>query len=170
MINWHYFGERYKTELQGIIGIILVRVICHTASKPSSVIPSEVVSVTAGVATSTAGAPRVSTGAASTLGATASTIGASVSVKIRVPSLVECTVCLVSINQFKLLRFIPFINHLGWLVGLWFNVPVNNFSSCWDEATTSWVFTSTLGSLKCLAQGHYTATVEFEPWASSSGV
>ena len=109
MINWQYFGKSYKTELQGIIGIILVRVICHTASKPSSVIPSEVVSVTAGVATSTAGAPRVSTGAgagaaASTLGDTASTMGASVSVKIRVPSLVECIVCLVSINQFKLLR------------------------------------------------------------------
>ena len=30
------------------------------------------------------------------------------------------------------------------------------FQSFWDRATASWVFTSTLGTLKCLAQGHYT--------------
>ena len=29
------------------------------------------------------------------------------------------------------------------------------FQSFWDGATTSWVFISTLGTLKCLAQGHY---------------
>ena len=34
----------------------------------------------------------------------------------------------------------------------------------------SLVFTSTLGSLKCLAHGHYTASVGFEPWTSCSGV
>ena len=44
------------------------------------------------------------------------------------------------------------------------------FQSCWDWATTSRVFTSTLGSLKCLAQGHYTAVVGIEPGASRSGV
>ena len=44
------------------------------------------------------------------------------------------------------------------------------FQSCWDGATASWVFTITLGSLKCLAQGHYTAVVGFEPWTSRSGV
>ena len=60
-------------------------VICHTGSNPSSVIPSEVVNVTAGVASSTAGAPRVNTGA----GAAASTLGASASVEIRFPSLVN---------------------------------------------------------------------------------
>ena len=38
------------------------------------------------------------------------------------------------------------------------------FQSCWDGAITFWVFTSTLGSLKCLAQGHYTG---FEPGTSS---
>ena len=37
-------------------------------------------------------------------------------------------------------------------LGFLFNVPVNNFQSFWDGATASWVFTSTLGTLKCLAQ------------------
>ena len=45
-----------------------------------------------------------------------------------------------------------------------FNIPVNNFSVIWDGATTSWVFTSTLGTLKCLAQGHYTRL-----WGSNPG-
>ena len=44
------------------------------------------------------------------------------------------------------------------------------FQSCWDRATASWVFTSTLGSLNCLAKGHYTAVVGFESWTSRSGV
>ena len=44
------------------------------------------------------------------------------------------------------------------------------FQSCWDEAPSSWVFTSTLGSLKCLAQRRYTAVVGFECWASRYGV
>ena len=39
------------------------------------------------------------------------------------------------------------------------------FQSFWDR-----VFTSTWGTLKCLAQGHYTAVVGFKPWASRSGV
>ena len=45
------------------------------------------------------------------------------------------------------------------------------FQSCWDGATDSWVYISTLGSLKCLAQGHrYTAVVGFEICTSRSGV
>ena len=56
------------------------------------------------------------------------------------------------------------------LVWLLFNVPVNSFSVIWDGATASWVFTSTLESLKCLAQGHYTSVVGFETWISRSGV
>ena len=44
------------------------------------------------------------------------------------------------------------------------------FKSFWDGAIASWVFTSTLGTLKCLAQGHYTAVVGFEPWTSHFGV
>ena len=44
------------------------------------------------------------------------------------------------------------------------------FQPCWDGATASCVFTSTLGSLKCLAQGHYTAVMGFEPWTSRPGV
>ena len=35
------------------------------------------------------------------------------------------------------------------------------FQTCWDGATASWVLTSTLGSLKCLAQGHNTAIVVY---------
>ena len=39
-----------------------------------------------------------------------------------------------------------------------------NFQSFWDRATASWALvTSTLVTLKCLAQGHYTAVLEFEP-------
>ena len=49
-----------------------------------------------------------------------------------------------------------------------FNVPVNNVSVIWDGATASWVFTSTLETLKLLAQGHYTVVVGFEPWTSRS--
>ena len=36
------------------------------------------------------------------------------------------------------------------------------FQSCWDGTTAFWVFTSTLGSLKRLAQEIYTAVVGFE--------
>ena len=45
----------------------------------------------------------------------------------------------------------------------WFGLVIVNIlvkdSLCWDVGTASWVFTSTLESLKCLAQGHYTAVV-----------
>ena len=39
------------------------------------------------------------------------------------------------------------------------DVPVNNFLSCQDEATASWVLPVLLGSKLCLAQGHNTATL-----------
>ena len=42
------------------------------------------------------------------------------------------------------------------------------FQLFWDGATASWVFTSTLGTLKCLAQGHYTAVMGFKHWTSPS--
>ena len=42
--------------------------------------------------------------------------------------------------------------------------------SFWNGATASVVFTSTLGAIKCLAQGHYTAVVGFEPGTSRSEV
>ena len=47
--------------------------------------------------------------------------------------------------------------------GFWllFNVPVNTFS-------VILVLSSTVESLKCLAQGYYTAAVGFEPWTSCS--
>ena len=44
------------------------------------------------------------------------------------------------------------------------------FQSCRDGATASWVITSTFGGVKCLAQGHNTAVVGFEPPTSRSGV
>ena len=44
-----------------------------------------------------------------------------------------------------------------------FNVPVNNFSVLWDGSTASWAFTRTVGSLKCLAQRHYTAVEGSNP-------
>ena len=37
------------------------------------------------------------------------------------------------------------------------------FQSCWNGVTTSWVFISTVGSLKRLAQGHYTVVMGLEP-------
>ena len=44
------------------------------------------------------------------------------------------------------------------------------FQSCRDGTKASWVFTSTLESLKCLAQGHYMAVIGFVPWTPRSGV
>ena len=50
------------------------------------------------------------------------------------------------------------------------NVPVNNFQSCRDGATASWVINQYFQGVKCLAQGHNTAAVGFEPPTSRSGV
>ena len=57
------------------------------------------------------------------------------------------------------------ILNAGWLVVLRLNVPVNNFS-----AIASWVINQYFRGVKCLAQGHNTAAVGFEPRTSRSGV
>ena len=44
------------------------------------------------------------------------------------------------------------------------------FQSCRDGATTSWVVNQYFWGVKCLAQGHNTAAVGFEPPTSRSGV
>ena len=44
------------------------------------------------------------------------------------------------------------------------------FQSCWDGATASWVINQYFRGVKCLAQGHNTAEVGFEPPTSRSGV
>ena len=44
------------------------------------------------------------------------------------------------------------------------------FQSCRDGATTSWVINQYFRGAKCLAQGHNTAAVGFEPRTSRSGV
>ena len=44
------------------------------------------------------------------------------------------------------------------------------FQSCWDGATASWVINQYFRGVKCLAQGHNTAAVGFEPPTSRSGV
>ena len=44
------------------------------------------------------------------------------------------------------------------------------FQSCRDGATASWVINQYFRAVKCLAQGHNTAVVGFEPWTSRSGV
>ena len=44
------------------------------------------------------------------------------------------------------------------------------FQSCRDGATASWVINQYFWGVKCLAQGHNTAAVGFEPPTSRSGV
>ena len=44
------------------------------------------------------------------------------------------------------------------------------FQSCRDGATASWVINQNFRGVKCLAQGHNTAEVGFEPETSRSGV
>ena len=44
------------------------------------------------------------------------------------------------------------------------------FQSCRDGATASWVINQYFWGVKCLAQGHNTAEVGFEPPTSRSGV
>ena len=58
-------------------------------------------------------------------------------------------------------------NGLDWLV---FYVPVNNFSVMLRRSHFFLGIISTLGRWKCLSQGHYTAVVGFELWASRSRV
>ena len=73
---------------------------------------------------------------------------------------------LISTILFPLVRFLL----VGWLVVLRLNVPVNNFQSYRDGATASWVINQYFRGVKCLAQGHNTAAVGFEPPTSRSGV
>ena len=53
-----------------------------------------------------------------------------------------------------------------------FDVPVNNFSVMLGQSHCFLGIYQCFGELKvkCLAQGHYTAVVRFEPWTSRSGV
>ena len=44
------------------------------------------------------------------------------------------------------------------------------FQSCRDGATASWVINQYFRGVKCLAQGHNTAAVGFEPPTSRSGI
>ena len=43
------------------------------------------------------------------------------------------------------------------------------FQSFRDGATAFWILSCSYGTLKCFAQGHYTAVVGFKPWTSRSG-
>ena len=65
----------------------------------------------------------------------------------------------------------PFLDlHFVCLFVLRLNIPLNNFPSCQDGATTSWVIKQYFRGVKCLAQGHNTAAVGFEPPTSRFGV
>ena len=58
---------------------------------------------------------------------------------------------------------------VGWLCwGLTSQSTI--FQSCRDGATASWVINQYFRGVKCLAQGHNTAAVGFEPPTSRSGV
>ena len=60
-------------------------------------------------------------------------------------------------------------NKVGWLCwGLTSQSTI--FKSCRDGATASWVINQYFRGVKCLAQGHNTAAVGFEPPTSRSGV
>ena len=68
------------------------------------------------------------------------------------------------------LRDIPFWKcRFGWLCwGLTSQSTI--FQSCRDGAIASWVINQYFRGVKCLAQGHNTAAVGFEPRTSRSGV
>ena len=60
-------------------------------------------------------------------------------------------------------------NKVGWLCwGLTSQSTI--FQSCRDGAIASWVINQYFRGVKCLAQGHNTAAVGFEPRTSRSGV
>ena len=48
------------------------------------------------------------------------------------------------------------------------NVPVNNFSVMSGRSQASWVINHYFRGVKCLAQGHNTEAVGFEPPTASS--
>ena len=56
------------------------------------------------------------------------------------------------------------------MLGLLFNVPLNDFSVMLGWSHCFLGIYQCLESLKCLAQGYYTAVVGFEPWTMLSGV
>ena len=66
-----------------------------------------------------------------------------------------------------------FLDCTGWLVG-WLCWGLTSqstiFQSCRDGAIASWVINQYFRGVKCLAQGHNTAAVGFEPRTSRSGV
>ena len=69
--------------------------------------------------------------------------------------------------------FIINVDKLGFvcLFVLRLNVPVATiFQSCLDRDTASWVINQYFRGVKCLAQGHNTAVVGFEPRTSRSRV
>ena len=59
---------------------------------------------------------------------------------------------------------------VGRLVGCGLMSQSTIFQSCRDGATASWVINQYFRGVKCLAQGHNTAAVGFEPLTSRSGV
>ena len=62
-----------------------------------------------------------------------------------------------------------FVTLVGWLCwGLMSQSTI--FQSCRDGAIASWVINQYFRRVKCLAQGHNTAAVGFEPRTSRSGV
>ena len=64
----------------------------------------------------------------------------------------------------------PYLQCFGFVLVFCLTSRSTIFQSFCDGATCSWVFTSTLGAFKGLAQKHYTAVVGFEPLTSCSGV
>ena len=67
--------------------------------------------------------------------------------------------------------FYPLCHHLcKWLLCWGLTSQSTIFQSCRDGAIASWVINQYFRGVKCLAQGHNTAAVGFEPRTSRSGV
>ena len=63
-----------------------------------------------------------------------------------------------------------FVFYCFYFCSLRFNIPINDFSVMLGWSHRFLGIYQYLGSLKCLAQGHYTTVMGFESWTSSSGV
>ena len=83
------------------------------------------------------------------------------------------SVVILEMPIFKL-HHIPFYCSLNCISGSWEKIlfvclcwglmsQSTIFQSCWDGATASWVINQYFQGVKCLAQGHNTAEVGFEP-------
>ena len=72
----------------------------------------------------------------------------------------------VKVNSFSVVLLSDFVGWLCW--GLTSQSTI--FQSCRDGAIASWVINQYFRGVKCLAQGHNTAAVGFEPRTSRSGV